>query len=161
MRGMPDAVIEDAWQARMDRTRRLLPIPLLLVSTVAATTVAATQHTWTRLELGLPAVAVVAVWSSVVTARIRPDTSESRRLAAFAVHTVLAGFLVWISLPYGVFAYAGFLFAYRLGAPSGCGSLGTRRGCLSSPPTTPTGTCCPPSRPGPPGTCSRTLPGTS
>lgn len=116
MRGMPDAVIEDAWQARMDRMRRLLPMPLLLVSTVAAVVVAATQHTWTRLELGLPAVAVVAVWSSVVTARIRPDTSESRRLVAFAVHTALAGFLVWVSLPYGVFGYAGFLFAYGLGA---------------------------------------------
>jgi len=74
MRDMPDAVIEDPWQARMDRMRRMLPMPLLLVSTVAAATETATQHTWTRLEFGLPAVAMAAVWSSVATARIRPDT---------------------------------------------------------------------------------------
>jgi signal transduction histidine kinase len=113
---MSQPVVEDAWQARMDRMRRLLPMPLLLVSTVAAVVVAATQHTWTRLELGLPAVAMAAVWSSVVTARIRADISQSWRLAAFAVHTALAGFLVWVSLPYGIFAYTGFLFAYGLGS---------------------------------------------
>ena len=45
MRDMPDAVIEDPWQARMDRMRRLLPMPLLLVSTSLAAVVAATQHT--------------------------------------------------------------------------------------------------------------------
>jgi len=34
----------------------------------------------------------------------------------FAVHTALAGFLVWVSLPYGIFAYIGFLLAYGLGS---------------------------------------------
>jgi signal transduction histidine kinase len=113
---MSETVVEDPWQARMDRMRRLLPVPLLLVSTVGAVVVTATHHTWTRFELGLPAVAVAAVWPSFVAARIRPDASESWRLAAFAVHTALAGFLVWVSLPYGVFAYTGFLFVYQLGA---------------------------------------------
>ena len=112
---MPNGAVEDPWQARMDRMRRLLPMPLLLVSTSLAAGAAAAQHTWARLELGLPVVAAAAVWWAVVTARLRPDASTGRRLTAFAVHTALAGFLVWISLPYGVFAYTGFLFAYRLG----------------------------------------------
>ena len=46
MEDMPDAVIEDPWQARMDRMRRLLPMPLLLVSTVVALFVTDRQHTW-------------------------------------------------------------------------------------------------------------------
>jgi signal transduction histidine kinase len=49
-----------------------------------------------------------------VTARVRPDASTGWRLTVFAVHTALAGVLVWIILPYGVFAYTGFLLAYRL-----------------------------------------------
>ena len=112
---MPEVVMEDPWQARMDRLRRLMPVPLLLVSTVGALAVTAQQHSWSRFELGLPAVAAAAVWSVAVTARIRPDASAGWRLTAFAVHTALAAFLVGISLPYGVFAYSGFLLAYGLG----------------------------------------------
>ena len=108
---MPDAVIEDPWLARMDRMRLLLPMPLLLVSTVVALFVTDRQHTWARFELGLPAVAATAVWWAVVTARVRPDASTGWRLTVFAVHTALAGFLVWVSLPYGIFAYIGFLLA--------------------------------------------------
>lgn len=42
------------------------------------------------------------------------DASTGWRLTVFAVHTALAGFLVWVSLPYGIFAYIGFLLAYGL-----------------------------------------------
>jgi signal transduction histidine kinase len=115
MRSMADGAIEDPWQARMDRMRRLLPVPLLLVSTSLAAVVAATQHTWARFELGLPLAAAAILWWAAVTARFRPDASTGWRLTAFAVHTALTGFLVWVSLPYGVFAYTGFLFAYALG----------------------------------------------
>ena len=116
MGNMPKAAIDDPWQARMDRMRRLLPMPLLLVSTVLALVVTAAQHTWARFDLGLPVVGAAAVWWVVVTARVRPDASTGWRLTAFAVHTALAGFLVWVSLPYGVFAYTGFLLAYGLGS---------------------------------------------
>ena len=115
MGNMPDAVIEDPWQARMDRLRRRLPMPLLLASTSLAAVVAATQHTWARFELGLPLVAAAVLWWAAVTVRLRPDASARWRLTAFAGHTALAGFLVWVSLPYGVFAYTGFLLAYGLG----------------------------------------------
>ena len=116
MGNMPEAAIDDPWQARMDRMRRLLPMPLLLVSTVLALVEAAAQHTWARFDLSLPVVVAAAVWWTVVTARLRPDASTRWRLTAFAVHTALAGFLVWVSLPYGIFAYTGFLFAYGLGS---------------------------------------------
>ena len=115
MENMPEVVIEDPWQARMDRLRRLMPMPLLLVSTAAAVAVAAQQHTWSRFELGLLAVAAAVVWWAAVTAWIRPDASTGWRLTAFSVFTALAAFLVWVSLPYGVFAYVGFLLAYGLG----------------------------------------------
>ena len=114
MGNMPEVVIEDPWQARMDRLRRLMPMPLLLVSTVAALVETAQQHTWSRFELGLPAVAAAALWWAAVTARTRPDASAGWRLTVFAVHTALAAFLVWVSLPYGVFGYTGFLLAYGL-----------------------------------------------
>ena len=114
MGNMPEAAIDDPWQARMDRMRRLLPMPLLLASTVVALFVTDRQHTWARFELGLPALAATVLWWAVVTARVRPDASTGWRLTVFAVHTALAGFLVWVSLPYGIFAYIGFLLAYGL-----------------------------------------------
>lgn len=114
MGNMREVVVEDPWLARMNRMRLLLPMPLLLVSTVVALFVTDRQHTWARFELGLPAVAATAIWWAVVTARVRPDASTGWRLTVFAVHTALAGFLVWVSLPYGIFAYIGFLLAYGL-----------------------------------------------
>ena len=36
MGSMCEVVVEDPWLARLDRMRRLLPMPLLLVSTVFA-----------------------------------------------------------------------------------------------------------------------------
>jgi signal transduction histidine kinase len=113
---MPVVVIEDPWQARTDRLRRVMPLPLLLVSTAAAVVVTAQQHTWSRFELGLPVVAVAALWWAVLTVRVRPAASEGWRLTVFVVQTALAGFLVWASLPYGVFGYVGFLYAYGLGS---------------------------------------------
>ncbi len=124
---MADAVIEDPWQARVDRIRRRLPMPLLALSTAAAGVQAGFGHTWMRFELGLPAVALAAIWWVAVLLRLRPDTSSRWRLTAFAVHTALAAFLVWVSLPYGVYAYSGFLFAYGLGArwrPAGFAATG-------------------------------------
>ena len=116
MVSMPAVVIEDPWQARLDRLRRRLPIPLLLVSTLVALVVTAQQHTWVPFEITLPVAATAAVWWALVTTRLRPDTSTGWRLLAFSVHTALAGLLVWLSLPYGIFAYSGFLFAYGLGS---------------------------------------------
>ncbi len=110
-----DTLVEDPWQARMDRMRRLLPLPLLVVSTAAA--LADTSHSQTRLRFdGLIVAGAAAVWAVAVSTRLRPDTSTRWRLATFAMLTVLAGVLVWISPWYGVFAYTGFLFAYPLGA---------------------------------------------
>ena len=116
MGNMPETAIDDPWQARMDRMRRLLPMPLLAVSTVLALVEADTKHTWARFELGLPVVAAAAVWWAAVTVRVRSDASTGWRLTAFAVHTALAAFLVWVFLPYGVFAYTGFLLTYGLGS---------------------------------------------
>ena len=72
MGNMPEAAIDDPWQARMDRMRRLLPMPLLLASTVLALVEAAAQHTWARFDLSLAVVGAAAVWWVVVTARVRP-----------------------------------------------------------------------------------------
>jgi hypothetical protein len=91
MGNMPETAIDDPWQARMDRMRRLLPMPLLAVSTVLALVEADTKHTWARFELGLPVVAAAVVWWAAVTVRVRSDASTGWRLTAFAVHTALAG----------------------------------------------------------------------
>src|SRR5260370_3106724 len=115
MRDMSDAVIEDPWQARMDRMRRLLPVPLLLVSISLAAVVAATQHTWARFELGLFVAAAAAVWWALVTARLRPDASTRRTLTAFPVHPAPARFLVWVILPNSVFSSTQVLFSSRFG----------------------------------------------
>lgn len=112
-----DAVVQDPWQARLDRMRRVLPLPLLLVSTAIALVAPPGQSpSWARYEVGLPLAAVAAVWWAVAGTRLRPDSSAEWRLTVFAVHTVLAGVLVWVHTAYGVFAYTGFLFAYGLGA---------------------------------------------
>ena len=112
---MREVVVEDPWLARLDRMRRLLPLPLLLVSAAVALFAAGRQPTRARSS-SASRVAAAAVWWLVVTARLRSDASTGRRLAVFAVHTALAGVLVWVSLPYGVFAYTGFLLAYGLGS---------------------------------------------
>jgi signal transduction histidine kinase len=109
-------VIEDPWQARLDRMRRILPLPLLAVSTaIAMATPADGSHSWARFQVGIPVTAAAALWWALVGARLRSDSSTARRLVVFTVHTALAGVLVWVDRSYGVFAYSGFLFAYGLG----------------------------------------------
>ena len=107
--------VDDPWQDRLDRLRRLLPLPLLVISTAGALADSGHSHSSVVVS-GLVLAAAAAVWSVAVTARLRPDVSSTWRLVAFAVHTALAAALVWISLWFGIFAYTGFLFAYPLGA---------------------------------------------
>jgi signal transduction histidine kinase len=97
----------------MDRTRRLLPVPLLVVSTVGALVAPSAGSGWTASDIVL--VVAAAAWSAAVTGRLRPDTSPAWRVVAFAVHTALAALLVGTDTWFGVFAYSGFLFAYGLG----------------------------------------------
>jgi signal transduction histidine kinase len=106
-------IIEDPWQARLERMRRMLPLPLLAVSTAGVVLAPNPTDSWT--PAGVAVVAAAAVWSLVVTWRLRPDSSPRRRLLAFAVGTALAAVLVGLDTWYGVFAYAGFLYAYPLG----------------------------------------------
>jgi signal transduction histidine kinase len=108
--------LADPWQARLDRLRRLLPLPLLAVSAATALGVpGSTSHDWARLEVGLPLVAAAAVGWAVVSVGLRGDASTRWRTLVFAAHTAVAGVLVWVNGLYGVFAYIGFLFAYGLG----------------------------------------------
>ena len=115
MGDVQDAVVEDPWQARLARMRRVLPLPLLVVSTIAALIVSASQHTLGRFELGLPAVAVAALLWATVTALLRGDSSTRWGPVVFIAHSALAGYLVWASLPFAIFGYTGFLYAYGLG----------------------------------------------
>ena len=104
----------DPWQARLDRLRVLLPLPLLAVSTVGAVLTPG-QPSQRHGAATAAVVGGAAVWSAVLVFRLRPDASSTWRLTAFVVHTALAGVLVWTNSWYGVFAYTGFLFAYPLG----------------------------------------------
>ena len=97
----------------MDRLRRLLPLPLLTVSTAAALGAPSAGGVWTARDTAL--VAAAAVWSAVITGRLRPNSAPRWRLVTFAVHTALAGLLVGVDTWFGLFAYCGFLFAYGLG----------------------------------------------
>jgi signal transduction histidine kinase len=108
--------VPDPWQARLDRLRRLLPLPLLAVSAAAAFAVpASSSHAWARFRVGLPLVVVAAIFWTIATVRLRGVASTRWRTLVFAGQTTLAGVLVWVSPLYGVFAYTGFLFAYGLG----------------------------------------------
>jgi signal transduction histidine kinase len=108
-----DAVLEDPWQARMERMRRVLPLPLLAVATAGALVAPSPGDRWTTSDTAL--VAAAAVWSVAVSALLRPDTSVPRRRAMFVVHVALAAALVASNTWFGVFAYIGFLYAYPLG----------------------------------------------
>jgi signal transduction histidine kinase len=104
----------DPWQARLDRLRRYLPLPLLAVATAGALVTPNESADGPPFN-GLYVLIAAAVWSVAVSAWLRPNASANWRLAAFAVHTALAGVLVWVNSWYGVFAYTGFLFAYPVG----------------------------------------------
>ena len=111
-----DRAVVDPWVAHFDRLGRILPIPLLATSTaLAAIAVSGGYKSSARFEYGLIVVALAAAWSVAVSDRLRPSTSAGRRLAAFGVHTVLAGVLVWVNPWYGVFAVAGYILADDLG----------------------------------------------
>jgi signal transduction histidine kinase len=105
-------VVQDLWQTRLDRMRRLLPLPLLAVSTAGALAEAAASDSWDHLGLGIALVVAAALAWTVATAR--PELAASRLPLLFVVHTGLAAALVWINLCFGVFAYVGFLYAYML-----------------------------------------------
>jgi signal transduction histidine kinase len=107
------AILEDPWQARMERLRRSLPLPLLAVATTGALVSPSVGGGWRVTDTVL--VAAAAAWSAAVTARLRAGTSRRWLLISFAVHTTLAGLLVATDTWYGVYAYTGFLFAYGLG----------------------------------------------
>ncbi|WP_431877972.1 hypothetical protein [Amycolatopsis sacchari] len=103
--------IADPWQARLDRMRRIVPLPLLAVSTAASFAVPGPS----RFALEAVFAGAAAVWSAVVSARPAVTAPRWQRLVAYAVHTTLAAVLVGINLCFGIFAYSGFLFAYPLG----------------------------------------------
>ena len=109
---MTTEVVQDPWQTRLDRMRRLLPLPLLGVSTAGALAEAAATDSWDHLALGLSLVAVTAIVWSIAT--LRPELANRRLPELFVVHTALAATLVWINLCFGVFAYVGFIYAYGL-----------------------------------------------
>jgi len=113
--------VHDPWQTRLDRMRRLLPLPLLLLSAAAARAVPGGEHPWARRELEvLFAVAAALLWAPAVLRPQGPHGQQGpyggrRRAAVFWTHTALAGALVWVNTGYGLFAYTGFLHAYGLG----------------------------------------------
>jgi signal transduction histidine kinase len=111
------AHVEDPWQARLDRMRRLLPLPLLAVSTTMALAVpdSGGSHPAARLVVGLPLVGAAAIWWVIAGVRLRPVKTTAWPPPVFIGHSVLAGVLVWVNPSYGIFAYTGFLFAYSLG----------------------------------------------
>src|SRR6201996_4002094 len=110
------APIDDPWQARLNRIRRVLPLPLLAVSAAIAFAVPGSSvHRWARFELGLPLTAAAAVLWAVASLWVRGDPSSRWRLPVFAAHTALAAVLVWIDSAFGIFAYIGFLYSYGLG----------------------------------------------
>jgi signal transduction histidine kinase len=110
------ALTEDPWQARLNRMRRLLPLPMLALSAAITFAVPVSAfHRWARFELGLPLTAAAAVLWAVASLRLGGDPSTRWRLPVFAAHTALAAALVWIDPAFGVFAYIGFLYSYGLG----------------------------------------------
>jgi signal transduction histidine kinase len=110
------ALVEDPWQARLNRMRQVLPLPLLALSAAITFAVPASAfHRWARFELGLPLTAAAAALWAVASLGLRGDPSTRWRLPVFAAHIALAAVLVWVDPAFGVFAYVGFLYAYGLG----------------------------------------------
>lgn len=113
---MTELTLADPWVARLDRLRRRLPLPLLAGSTAVTLTVSdSSQHPWARVPIGLPLVAASALLWTVATFWPAAIATVARSRVLFTVHTGLVAVLVWVGSAFGVFAYMGFLFAYRLG----------------------------------------------
>ena len=110
------APVDDPWQARLNRMRQLLPLPMLALGAVIIFAApSSASHPWARYQLGVPLVAAAAVLWAVVSVRLHGDPTTRWRVPVFAAHTALAAVLVWIDPVFGVFAYVGFLYAYGLG----------------------------------------------
>ena len=96
-------IMEDPWQARLNRMRQLLPLPFLVLSAAITFTVPASAfHRWARFELGLPLVAAAALlWRRLLAERDRDvDLGEFTRLGLVTVPAGLAVATValWLSL---------------------------------------------------------------
>ncbi|GAB3404636.1 sensor histidine kinase [Flindersiella endophytica] len=105
--------MNDPWQQRLDRMRRFLPIPLLGVSAIGS--FAMPGHSVASRPVEALLVLAAAGSSLALGAWSRPTASTPRRVLLYCVHMAITAVLVWVNLWYGVFAYAGFLFAYPLG----------------------------------------------
>jgi signal transduction histidine kinase len=111
------APVDDPWQARLNRMRALLPLPMLALSAAITFAVPGSAvHGWARFGLGLPFAAAAAVLWAIAAVRLRGDPSTRWRVPVFVAHTALAAVLVWVDPVFGIFAYIGFLYSYGLGA---------------------------------------------
>ncbi|WP_166459658.1 sensor histidine kinase [Amycolatopsis pithecellobii] len=104
-------VVENPWQARLDRLRRTAPLPLLAVSTAVSFVTPENRPTVGEAVL----VVAAAVWALLIGTRKQQDLPW--QVSALAVHTGLAAILVGTDPAFGIFAYTGFLFAYPLAKP--------------------------------------------
>ncbi len=103
----------EAWSARMDRLVRLIPIPLLVVSSILAWfTYRSGFGTGQRFEIALGLVAAAVVWNLVVTGPGRRGPTFDT--VAFVGHSALAAALVWANPWFGIFAFTGYLLDERL-----------------------------------------------
>jgi signal transduction histidine kinase len=112
--GVTVDALEDPWQIRLERLRRLLPLPLLAVSTLAALAEPGRSAPWSPADSGLVA-AAAAIGLLGASGRFGREGSARFR-AMFGFYTAVAGVLVWVDPWFGVFAYTGNLLAYGLGA---------------------------------------------
>lgn len=106
--------LDDPWQERLDRLRRVAPLPLLALSTAAAF---ASPH-YPGRPLATVGTALVVAAALLWTAGIvRPWTGAPAgwRYGLFAAHTGIVAVLVWIDPAFGIFGYTGFLYSYGLG----------------------------------------------
>jgi signal transduction histidine kinase len=105
----------DRWVARLDRMRRILPLPLLVVSTAAALIAPDAGHEWALVPIGLPLSGAAALLWAAVTVRPQLLMPTPALRAVFVAHCALAAVLIWVNYSYGIYAYVGFVFAYVLG----------------------------------------------
>ena len=117
MSGPASVPIDEVWQSRLDRLARVMPLPLLAVSTVLAALLVDTGFPggWARFRIGLLVAVLAAGWTAAVTSR----RSHGARLdtVGFVVHTGLALALVQLNPFYGLFAFTGYFAADRLPRP--------------------------------------------
>jgi signal transduction histidine kinase len=107
----------EPWQGRLDQLSRLVPLPLLAVSTVMAALLAKSGYgSPRRFELALALAVLAALWTAAFTAR--PARGPVRDVVAFVGHTALAAVLVGLNPFFGFFAFTGYLLADRLPRPA-------------------------------------------